>query len=620
MYVLQGNPAKGGRHHLTLRISRTLSLPLTAVVWVLAFLAKRGAGKTYCAADLAEEFLKHKIPIVVIDGMGIWWGLRKSADLKGDGLPVVVFGGEHADLELVPAKAVEIAHAVVQTNTSIVLDVSELSRAEARKTVAAFLDELWRINRADRHVFIEEADLWAPQKPYGIDQTTCLGAMDNFVRRGGNRNLGCTLITQRSAVLNKDVLTQSDCLVVLRTLAPQDKEAIQEWVEQKTDEDKRALKAWYDSLNSLDNGEAWVWHPEADRIFEKVKFRERETFHATREFIKTPQAANIKLMDVGEFVAQFRDLAKVQEQQKVDTETLTRRIRDLEARLRAAEARSGPSPEALKRMQDDAFERGARTADQRIKSIAERFDAYQREIDQFLQRVKSSLGRIETEESSIMALLPPDTSRLRGLFASPPRPENVPPLARAPHGMAPVIERSDVPGTQPPTLESFSPSADEPVNAGQMRILTVAAQLYPSPATVGRIAALAKYSTRGGTFQQNFKDLARRGLLSRQGDGTFLITDPGLNKVGSFEPLPTEREALLEAWASKFGSGGRILKAIAGRRGSWVPLSEVALEVRMTHTGGAFAGYIGDFRRAGLVEKQKIDGVDQARTTEVLNP
>lgn len=246
------------------------------------------------------------IPIVVIDGMGIWWGLRVSADGLHAGLPIVVFGGEHADLPLVPEKAAEMARAVVESNISCVLDLSPFSKYAARKIVSAFLNELYRLNRVERHVFIEESDLWAPQRPIGQDEALCLSAVDNFVRRGGNHNLGCTLITQRSAVLNKDILTQSDCLVVLRTPAPQDKKAIQAWVEEQTEEDKSKLNKWYDTLKELENGEAWVWHPEKPAIFVKVKFRQRETFHATREFIRSPRASKIVLMSVNEFVDSFK--------------------------------------------------------------------------------------------------------------------------------------------------------------------------------------------------------------------------------------------------------------------------------------------------------------------------
>ncbi len=290
-----------------LRISGELSLPRDAATWVFAFLAKRGAGKTYNAAVLAEEMLKAGVPIGVIDGMGIWWGLRASADGKGAGLPIVVFGGEHADLPLVPEQAAEIARAIVESNISFVLDLSGFSKTRMRKVLTAFLDELYRLNRVERHVFIEESDMFAPQKPFGPEAILCLSSVDTFIRRGGNRNLGCTLITQRTAVLNKDVLTQSDCLVVLRTLAPQDKKAIQEWVKEQTDENEEKLKAWYDSLKSLENGEGYVWHPEPPVIDNvKVRFRERETFHATREFIKDPAAARVKLMDASVFIAKFR--------------------------------------------------------------------------------------------------------------------------------------------------------------------------------------------------------------------------------------------------------------------------------------------------------------------------
>jgi hypothetical protein len=289
-----------------LSISDELSLPREAATWVISYLAKRGAGKTYCSSDQAEEMLKAGIPIVVVDGMGIWWGLRVSSDGLHEGLPVVVFGGEHADLPLVPEKATEMAKAIVESNISCVLDLSGFSKYAMRKIVIAFLNELYRLNRVERHVFIEESDMFAMQRPIGQDEALCLSAVDNFVRRGGNHNLGCTLITQRSAVLNKDILTQSDCLIILRTLAPQDKKAIQAWVEEQTDEDKSELNQWYDSLKTLENGEAWVWHPEKPSIFVKVKFRQRETFHATREFIRSPKATKIVLMGVDEFVARFK--------------------------------------------------------------------------------------------------------------------------------------------------------------------------------------------------------------------------------------------------------------------------------------------------------------------------
>ena len=44
-----------------------MKMPLNAATKTFAFLAKRGAGKSYAAAVLAEEFYKNGIPFVVFD-------------------------------------------------------------------------------------------------------------------------------------------------------------------------------------------------------------------------------------------------------------------------------------------------------------------------------------------------------------------------------------------------------------------------------------------------------------------------------------------------------------------------------------------------------------------------
>jgi len=62
--------------------------------------------------------------------------------------------------------------------------------------VADLAEELHRKNRNPLHLVIDEADAFAPQKPRP-DETRMLGALDEIVRRGRIRGLGCTLVTQR---------------------------------------------------------------------------------------------------------------------------------------------------------------------------------------------------------------------------------------------------------------------------------------------------------------------------------------------------------------------------------------------------------------------------------------
>jgi len=304
-----------------LRVSKDLTLPLESATWTFAVLAIKGAGKTYDSADLAEEMIKAGIPIVVIDGMGIWWGLRVGVD-GHDGLPIVVFGGQHKDLPL-PMKQIDLSRqavdedklrlmvkAILEARISAVLDTSELSKGMQRRVVATFVNELNRLNAnfGVRHVFIEEADMWCPQRGLTGDVAVSTGAIDDLVRRGGNWNLGCTLITQRSAVLNKDVLTQANCLIVLRILHQLDKNAVRTWVESVVHPDDPKILKWYDSLRELENGEAYVWHPENPEIFKRIKFRKRETLHATREYFRKVQTAEIEKVDVTEFIEKFRKI------------------------------------------------------------------------------------------------------------------------------------------------------------------------------------------------------------------------------------------------------------------------------------------------------------------------
>ena len=312
----------GRRIAMNYEISKRLSLPVGAELWTYGDLAIKGAGKTYAACVMAEEFVKAGVPIVAIDALGIWWGLRVG--IKGhEGLPVVVFGGEHKDISI-PTKLEKgivkvdedklklMVKAILEARMSAVIDTSDFSKGMRRHIVTIFVAELYRLNQkyGPRHVFLEEADEWIPQRLRSGDEwgSRCFGAVDDLVRKGGNFNLGTTLITQRSAVLSKDVLTQVNCLIVLRILHKLDKEAVKTWVESVATPDDKRIAKWYDSLRDLKNGEAWIWHPEEPKLFDRIQFRERETLHATREYFTSSQfeQKDISMQDVGSFVAKFK--------------------------------------------------------------------------------------------------------------------------------------------------------------------------------------------------------------------------------------------------------------------------------------------------------------------------
>lgn len=46
--------------------------------------------------------------MTVLDPIGVWWGLRSAAD-GSEGLPLVIFGGDHADLPLTEPTGARLA-------------------------------------------------------------------------------------------------------------------------------------------------------------------------------------------------------------------------------------------------------------------------------------------------------------------------------------------------------------------------------------------------------------------------------------------------------------------------------------------------------------------------------
>lgn len=253
---------------------------------------------------MAEEFFKNNIPFVVFDPIDVWWGLRFAKDGKKKGLPVIVFGLEHADIPLTRDMGKQIAQAIVKENVSCVISTFGMPKTGQRELMTDLAEELLKINNTPRHIFIEEAHEFVPQRVFGA-MGKVFNAVSNLVVMGRNRGLGVTLINQRAATINKDVLTQLDTLLAFRNIAPQDRKALKEWVEYHAAEGD--FEEFMKSLPSLPTGEGWIWSPEFMGIFKRIKIRERETFHPDRERLGEEFVMpKLEQSDIQSFIKNFK--------------------------------------------------------------------------------------------------------------------------------------------------------------------------------------------------------------------------------------------------------------------------------------------------------------------------
>ena len=192
---------------------------------------------------------------------------------------MIVFGGKHADVPITSEMGAALGRIVAREALVCVVDLSDLgSNAARRRFMAAFAEALYEANEEPLHLVLDEADLWAPQRPIK-GWEGLLGHIEEIVRRGRVRGFIPWLITQRPAVVHKDVLSQADILIAMKLTASQDRDAIGAWIEGQADrqEGKRILG----DLPRLQRGEGYVWAP-GYALLKRIAFPPIRTFDSSR--------------------------------------------------------------------------------------------------------------------------------------------------------------------------------------------------------------------------------------------------------------------------------------------------------------------------------------------------
>ncbi|MDD5302436.1 MAG: DUF853 family protein [Elusimicrobia bacterium] len=551
----------------SLRLAEDLALPLDAVTQTFGILAVRGAGKSNLAAVMAEEMFDAGLPFVVVDPVGSWWGLRSE-------LAIPIFGGRHADVPLEKTGGALVADLVVGQRLTCVLDVSELSEGDKTRFLIDFAERLYRQNTEPLHLFLEEADDFCPQRPFH-EQARLVRSWENVVRRGRARGLGITMITQRSAALNKNVLTQIETLFVLRTTSPQDRKAIEGWVEYHGQ-----AREVLESLSSLAAGEAWVWSPSYLKTMKRVQVRRRRTFDsgATPKSGSSRKPATLADVDLG---AVTKAMAATIERAKTeDPRELRRRIAELERELKAKPQQRVEVP-VLKAKDRATIEWAASRLEQGVEK-ALLIAKVAADLRAALQGTNASgVASAHTARSDAQRV-GRDSGAPREVLGSRP--------SRGPlHTGVPTVPKGGRPS--PSTLG----------NSGKRRILVALAQ-SPDGLTKTKLSLLTGISQRGGTWRTYLGELRSSGAVADI-PGGLAITDAGMKLLGNgWAPLPTG-EALIDFWRARLGESGkrRLFDVLVSVYPRALSPAEAAERSGMETEGGTWRTYLGELRGLELV-------------------
>lgn len=552
---------------MKLKIADNLSLPHEAVTQTFGILAKRGVGKTYTASVMTEEMLKAGLHVVVIDPIGVWYGLRSSADGKSEGLPIIIAGGEHADIPIKPESGELLANLIIDNRLSMVVDVSLFRKGEQIKFMTAFAETLYRRNRNALHLVLDEADAFAPQRPMPGEQRL-LGAIEDIVRRGRARGLGVTMITQRPSVLNKNVLTQIEVLVALRLTAPIDQKAVDEWVKTNAEEGQR--EEFLSAIGSLPVGTAYFWSPGWLKIFQKVHVRTRETLDSS----STPIAG--KAVVLPEKMAKvdldmLRDqLLKVTEKiESDDPKILRKRIAELEKQI------AHPMVEVREIIPAGLAEIVAEAT----KSI----ESYAQAIRMRLEFPEKSIS--ENELDKVRSDFDKDIKKPFPVY------EHTFSIDRATSGKDETV--------------IVTPTGE--IRGGALRMLGVLVNGWPMRYTKAQMAVLAKMKITSGTFGTYYNRLKREGFIIESSDGMVDATDMAFDVLGeSRQKPPLSPTELYQMWADVLPAGSvKILDKLIEHYPSGIAKDNLAVETGFAIGSGTFSTYLGNLRRNKLIEQSR---------------
>ncbi len=510
-----------------------MDLPPEAVTETFGFLAMRGAGKSNAVVVMAEEMYRLGLPWVAIDPKGDWWGIRSNLKGTGPGLPIPIFGGLHGDLPLEPEAGVFIADLIVRENLTCILDVSEFaSKTKQVRFLADFAERLYRNHGKHpqpRHIFAEEADEYIPQRVMA-NMARCVGAWEQIIKRGRQRGLGCSIVTQRSASINKDALSQILTLVVLRTTSPHDRKAILGWVDYHA-----AGREIVDALPELPSGDAWVVSPQWLKRTERITFNRRSTFDSgdTPTMGKTRKVATLADIDLGNLT---KELAAIVERTAADDPvSLKRRIAALERELAQKSIDTKTVVETVEKI-----------VEVRVEVIPQPIVDFLNELQADTDDLSSDLGDImELVRQPSLTMVPSTTP------ATAPKVRNHPSFVVPKPPVDPKslhVERR--------TKERREPSAGAALAKAERSILSVLAQ-FPEGRSRSQLAMLSGYSSKSGGFNNSLAKLRTAELINR-GDPIRATSDGLVAIDGLYEPLPTGR-ALVEHWNSKLGKAERMI-------------------------------------------------------------
>lgn len=553
-----------------------MNIPTEILYQHVAVLGKTRSGKSSVMRGLVERLLDDSKPVCIVDPKGDWWGIKLAKDGKHKGYPVVIFGGEHADIPIDEHSGHLVAELFATGNRPCLIDLGGWMVGPRTRFWIDFASTLFKHSKGNRWLAVDEIHNFAPKgKVFDADAGKALHWTNRLASEGLGKGIQMLFASQRPQKVHNDTLTSAETLIAMRVLHPSDRGAVSDWIKGCGDSAGDEVLA---SLAQMDRGEGWVWSPEIGFGPKRNKFPMFKTYDSFRpqtvdETSKLTGWAEVDLDEIRQKFAATLEKAKAD-----DPRELRKQIAQLQTELKKAN-----SFQAIQRpvVEEKRIE---------VPILTDEDRKLLKDTRGFMEFTLTNMEMFKGNVESVRALC----ERI-AKFQSP-APTQVPRHAAA------LITHENPPKERTIGTATSAPSS---LTGPEQRIVDAIAWLesigVDTPEQTA-VAFLAGYTFGGGGFNNPRGALNTKGLVEYVAGNRIRLTDAGRQHAHPPDAALTTKELHRAVLDRLPGPEQKILKVILDHYPESITNEQCASESGYTVGAGGYNNPRGRLRTLGLID------------------
>lgn len=550
--------------------------------------ASSGGGKSYLVRKISE-CIGNKYQQIIIDTEGEFVTLREKFNFA--------IASKSGDIPISIRYAETLAHKLLETKLSVIIDLYELKHHERIIFVKRFLEAMIAAPKELWHpcfVFVDESHLYCPE---GAKSESASAVID-LCTRGRKRGYCAILSTQRLSKLNKDAANECFNKMIGGTAGDIDRK-------RAGDELSMTNKVDVLKLRGLKPGEFYAFGPAISNDVVMFKVNPVITTHlqSGKRLVETPPVPKA----IKKILGSLQDIPQEAEKELSTKQELQAEVKRLSlelSKIKRGEKTVAASPaleEKVKTLRDDNIKK-----DSHIEELKR---ANAREI----KKLKNSVSQIKTLKDKLVSGLGKANEILTVMdtvFDGTNAVEEI----RDTYEPVKHLSTANLDMTKPSQkfndvrVTKFKEPRPAPESNGELakgpRAMLKVLATFNRQISRKKLSLVSGYSLTSSTFSIYINILVSGGYAMKDGNYIF-ITNFGFDALGDdYEKIPKGSESIIAFWKKKLDKGpSRMFAIMAENYPATMTRTELSERSGYSMTSSTFSIYINILKSLEIVSE-----------------